>query len=136
MNKYLIFSGMILILLSVFAANNLANIPTGAMVYKGECTLIVDDGRNVYEQQVQLKNSSAFDVLKSMFEVEYDAGEYGVFIKGIKTENWTRQTTDYFWMYFVNGKLADVAADKYAVKPGDTIKFAYMSSADAMKFFG
>ena len=134
-NRDLLLLSVFLIISSVFLARTLIKPPTGAAVYGETCTLIVKDGLSEYKYEVEIRNSTAFDVLKSKFDVAYSESDYGVFITGIKTYDWVNGTSDYYWMYFVNGKLAQVAADKYFVQKGDNITFEYMSSEQAMNYF-
>ena len=79
-----------------------------------------------------LKNESktAFDILlaaqnRPCYNLNYNISKYGAFITsicGVKNNN----TANYYWMFFVNGKLSPVGVSSYDVKPNDVIKMQYM----------
>ena len=121
---------------SLLLANKLISSPTGAATFNEKCNLLVSDGISEYSFEVILENSTAFDVLKKKFDVEYTESEYGVFIIGIKTPyDWINQDSEHFWMWFINGELAEVSADYYYAQKGDNITFKYLSSEESMAYF-
>lgn len=66
------------------------------------------DGKTVLElleaaHRVEKKNSSAGGFVES--------------IDGVKNRR------DQFWLYYVNGKMPDVASDRYRTRAGDTIEW-------------
>lgn len=74
---------------------------------------------------------TAFDLLKER------AGESGLALKtktydiGILIEAIGEKKNGdggFYWMYYVNGELPMVAADKYELKPGDKVEFKFEKS--------
>ncbi|MCL4382460.1 MAG: DUF4430 domain-containing protein [Patescibacteria group bacterium] len=49
--------------------------------------------------------------------------DFGVFVEGI---GGVENTKEKAWIYFINGKSAEVAADKYELKNGDIIEWKYI----------
>ena len=70
---------------------------------------------------------TAFDVLKFYSKEhgvvlkvkEYD---FGMFVEGIGDKMGDKNN---FWLYYVNGKLANASADNTEVEAGDIIKFEF-----------
>ena len=75
-----------------------------AIAYDGE------DGQN------------ALDLLKSKAEIQTQDSSIGVFVISI---NGISNSEDHFWMFYVNGELAQVSADQYTTKNGDKIEWRY-----------
>jgi len=71
--------------------------------------------------------------LNSITTVEYK--EYAGTGKMITSINGIAQNSSYSWMFFVDGKLASVAADKYELTKDSSFTFKYMSSKEALKYF-
>lgn len=71
-------------------------------------------------QGVEGKN--ALELLQKEHQVNFQTSDFGVFVTEI---DGIKNTEDTFWMYYVNEKLAEVAADKYATKEGDKIEWKY-----------
>lgn len=65
---------------------------------------------------------SVFDILKSKYQVDSSDSSFGVMINSI---NGLASTDKEFWLYSVNGKPAEVAADKYITNNGDQIVWEY-----------
>jgi len=68
------------------------------------------------------EGKSAYEILKSKYEVEATEGSFGVMVSSI---NGLKATTTEFWLYSVNGTQPDVAADKYQTHAGDKITWDY-----------
>lgn len=75
-----------------------------AIAYNGE------DGKN------------ALDLLKSKAEIQTQDSSIGVFVISI---NGISNSEDHFWMFYVNGELAQVSADQYTTKNDDKIEWRY-----------
>jgi heme/copper-type cytochrome/quinol oxidase subunit 2 len=50
--------------------------------------------------------------------------DFGVFVEAIAGKENTKDKT---WIYFVNGKSGEVAADKYTLKQNDTVEWNYIT---------
>jgi biopolymer transport protein ExbD len=82
---------------------------------------------NTYEYNFT-DNKSAFDILKDTavkenIPLETQQYDFGVFIKSIGEKE---STTDKAWIYFINGKSGQVAADKYELKSTDSVEWKYI----------
>ena len=76
--------------------------------------------------------TTVFDVLNSIATVEYQG--YAGMGKMVTSIDSIAQNSSYSWMYFVDDKLASVAADKYALTKDSSFTFKYMSSEEAMGY--
>lgn len=63
---------------------------------------------------------SVFAQTRARFSVELDSSAMGVFVKSIDGATNTRTA---YWLYFVNTKPAQEAADRFLPRPGDTIEW-------------
>jgi hypothetical protein len=71
-----------------------------------------------------VESRTAYDLLKEKYKVEVDQSSFGVMVRSI---NGLKNSDKEFWLYSVNDKQPDVAADKYITKIGDKIKWEYKS---------
>ena len=68
------------------------------------------------------EGKTVYDILKSKHQIEEDKASFGVMIKSI---DGVKSTDKEFWTFSVNGKPAEVAADKFATHTGDKIVWEY-----------
>ena len=67
------------------------------------------------------EGENALDLLRANHNVETeDFGSMGQFVSKIDS---VPALTNFFWAFYVNGKMADVSADKYITKQGDFIEW-------------
>jgi len=78
--------------------------------YKWEGTKTVFDALVAIAQQEDIK-------------IETQQYDFGVFVKNI---NGRENTAEKAWIYFVNGKAGQVAADKYELSPNDVVEWKYI----------
>ena len=67
--------------------------------------------------------TTAYDVIRYIDkEVEVKKYDFGIMVTKIgRFENSKTES----WLYFVNGKMGEVAADKYILKEGDKVEWRY-----------
>lgn len=68
---------------------------------------------------------NALEILKEKHQVSSSSSDFGAFVTAI---DGTTNTSDTFWMFYINGKSASVASDKYVTKAGDQIEWKYEKS--------
>jgi hypothetical protein len=94
----------------------------------------INFGTSEKTKTIDVQNgTTVFDVLNSIVKVEYK--EYAGTGKMITSIDGVAQNSSYSWMYFVDDKLAPVAADKYALTKDSSFSFNYMSNEEAMKYW-
>ncbi|SDL65156.1 DUF4430 domain-containing protein [Sediminibacillus halophilus] len=83
-------------------------------------TISEDEGENVIaEKEVEIEDGAILlDVMKENFEVEESDG----FITSIEGVSQNEEEGKY-WMYSVNGEMAEVGANEYELNPDDEITF-------------
>lgn len=96
---------------------------------------VVNQGKSKQTQQeaeqvktisyVGVEGKTALELLATEHQVDYQTSEFGAFVSEI---DGIKNTSDTFWMFYVNGNLAEVSADKYATKAGDKIEWKYEKS--------
>lgn len=94
---------------------------------------IIDDGKDSPKNyEIEIKEEiTAFDLLKKVseeasFKIKTSQYEYGIFIEAIGgVEN---GQDGKYWLYYLNGQMPSVAADKQLVKPGDRLEFRFEES--------
>jgi hypothetical protein len=96
-------------------------------------SLVIDDGEGMPKNfEVQFyKGITAFDLLKKKAEelnmvLKTKTYDIGIFIEAIGDKE--NGQDGKYWMYYVNGVLPMVAADKKEIKPGDKIEFRFEKS--------
>lgn len=95
----------------------------------GKVSIVV---RNEIENIVLINTSvefsageTVFDALSKVARVEYNFYPgLGKFVTSIDN---LRQTEAAWWLYYVNGTLASIAADRYGLMDGDNILWKYTS---------
>jgi hypothetical protein len=97
--------------------------------------LLVNDSKTqtTYDKDLPV-GSTAFDLLEQSsqtnnFSLSYQQSQMGVFvdeIAGVKNDN----SANKFWLYKVNGKLANVGASSYKIKDGDVVEWYYGTVTD------
>lgn len=69
-----------------------------------------------------VEGKSALELLKANATVETQSFDFGEMVTSV---NGIPSTSDYFWLYYVNGEPAQVGADTYITKSTDTIEWRY-----------
>lgn len=143
--KLIIYLAVILILSGVlflfyynnssFQSQNQNQEQAVNQIVNKEVTLSIDDGGGQEAKVFNLEfkeGMTAFDSLKQKtaekgLKLETKAYDIGILIEnigGVKNgENGK------YWMYYVNGKSAAVASDKYQLKAGDKVEFKFEKSS-------
>lgn len=91
-----------------------------------EGTVSVDfgDGKIISDK---VSAQTAYDALGTLAQnkgivIEVKEYDFGRIIEKVDEK---KNSKEYAWMYFVNGKLGEVAADKYTISTGDKIEWRY-----------
>lgn len=100
---------------------------------KKEVVLVIDDGEKepkTFETEFN-QGMTAFGLLKEKVEelgliLRTKTYDIGVLIEAIGDKE--NGQDGKYWMYYVNGEMPMVAADKKEVKPGDKIEFKFEKS--------
>lgn len=73
------------------------------------------------------KNTTVFDLLLLVAEVEFSTSEWGVFIEAINGVKNNVTIVNHWWVYYVNNftELAPVGADAYYLHAGDIVLWVY-----------
>ncbi len=108
-----------------------AGLPGQEEVEK-EVVLVIDDGIQPKTFAVEFREGmTAFDLLKNKAEesnlvLKTKTYDIGIMIEAIG-EKENGQDGKY-WLYYVNGEMASVSADKKEIKSGDKIEFKFEKS--------
>ncbi len=100
---------------------------------KKEVVLVIDDGESPKTFETEFREKmTAFDLLKSAAErlnltLKTKTYDIGVMIESIG-EKENGQDGKY-WLYYVNGEMPMVAADKKEIKSGDKVEFKFEKSS-------
>ncbi len=100
---------------------------------KQEVVLVIDDGEEspkTFEVKVE-EEMTTFDLLKSKTEelnivLETKTYDFGVLIEAIGDKK--NGEDGKYWMYYVNGEMPVVAADKKEIRLGDKVEFKFEKS--------
>ena len=100
---------------------------------KREVVLVVDDGEGspkTFEAKFEA-GMTAFDLLKkitgeSNIILKTKSYDIGVMIEAIGDKK--NGESEKYWLYYVNGEMPQVAADKKEIKVGDKVEFKFEKS--------
>lgn len=139
MKKNILFGIIILAILGGIIALNLDifSLPKGEiekshLEIKEEVSLTINWGENRETFKSEFKEGmTAFDLLKektqeSELRLEAKTSEVGIFIEAIGDKE--NGQDGKYWLYYVNGELPMVSADKKEISPGDKIEFKFEES--------
>jgi len=124
------------VILSAFNAPKFIDFPaqqTSQVSQPGieSAVLLIDYGENnvsTYSLDVE-DDTTAFSLLvkvtqKENISLETKEYDFGVFVESI---NGVVGTSEMAWIYFVNGRSGQIAADQQKVSPGDTVEWRYIA---------
>jgi len=131
--RYLV-SGLLIVIMASLAINLYLTFTSEKYSEKIKINATINFGTSEKTKIIEVQNSTTvFDVLNSIATVEYK--EYTGTGKMITSIDGFVQNSSYSWMYFVDDKMASVAADKYALTKDSSFIFKYMSNEEALKYF-
>ena len=99
---------------------------TVAPVLKPTITIKTENEKFINEATVSAQTAyEALQILTNQQQVTIKSKQYdfGVFVEGIGGVENTKEKS---WIYFVNGKSPEVAADKANLKEGDKVEWKYI----------
>jgi hypothetical protein len=82
------------------------------------------------ETLTQVSGTTAFVALVGAAEIEYET--YAGMGAMVTVINSIGGSTDYYWMYYVNGEMPSVGADAYELVDGDSVEWKYTALDAAM----
>ena len=65
---------------------------------------------------------SVLEILKAVHEVQHSSSAMGTFVQGIDS---VRNIGTHFWVYSINGVMANESCDKRLTKTGDIIRWHF-----------
>lgn len=108
----------------------LASFSTPTLLPENKVSLIIDNGTaSPKDFTIEINQElTAFDLLKritkeSGIELTTKSYSVGIFIEAIGDKK--NGDEGKYWLYYVNGEMPSVAADKKQIKPGDKIEFKF-----------
>lgn len=100
---------------------------------KKEAVLVIDSGDGLPQTfQVEFQEGmTAFDLLRNKTEelniaLKTKTYDIGIFIEAVGNKE--NGQDGKYWMYYVNGEMPMVAADKKEIKAGDKVEFKFEKS--------
>lgn len=98
-----------------------------------EVVLIIDDGQSIRDFEMNFREgTTAFGLLEEKIKeldinLETKSYDMGIFIEAIgESKNGEDQK---YWLYYVNGEMPMVSADKKELKAGDRVEFKFEKSS-------
>ena len=122
--KFLFLFVIILILGLVFwEKEKKTNSFDGKVVIQNqsEQTLDLEKQFNIFLIAV-IDGQTAYDLLKTQYQVLIKEYDLGIFIEGI---NDLKNTDQYYWAFYLNDEYAQKGADQTILNKGDKIEFRY-----------
>ena len=97
------------------------DIPSGT----GKVTLEITSFGSTETNTYDFTNLTALQLLEEHNSVNVTNSKFGAFVNCI---NSVCSGNNFYWIYYINGKSADVGAGSYWVKNDDSIEFMYEKS--------
>lgn len=102
-----------------------AGLPTAALKKDNQSVLI--DFGDGYKLSDYVEAQTAYDALTKLAKnkkitVETTNYKFGIMVNKIGEK---KNSNDRSWIYYVNGKTAPIAGDRYILNPGDKIEWKY-----------
>lgn len=103
-------------------------LPTLEISSKSEESITVDvDFNDGNKLSGEVEAGSVYEALerlakKNGIKVEAKQYKYGLLVEKIGQK---QNSKDFFWSYSVNGKVGNIACDRYLVYPGDRVEWKY-----------
>ena len=96
--------------------------------------MTIDFGPSVKSRMLMVDNgTTVFNVLNSSFSVDYkEFAGMGVMVTAIDS---VAQNTTHYWLYFVDGRIAGVATDKFILQKDSAVEFKFLKSDIALSYF-
>lgn len=100
-----------------------------------DVALKINTGEDSYKYSKKAEEGiSVFDLMKKISEEEgfsfkYQESDLGAFveeIKGVKNDT----SSNMYWMFYINDKMAEVGASQYVLKDNDTVEWKYEDASD------
>lgn len=105
------------------AENNAISILPTQQIQEKKVDFVIDFGSGAPATYSGVLALTAYDVLKnSPYEVVVKQYDFGIMVTSIKGMENTKERA---WMYSVNGKHGETAADKYVLHEGDRIEWKF-----------
>lgn len=122
----------------VFKASEFSPVqPSGVSEKKIEVMRVaIDFGGGSFVDVIKefADGTTAFSILKDMagersiaLDVD-DSYDFGVFVRAIGDKK--NGDDKKYWQYWVNGKYAMIASDKYVLKPGDFVEWKFIKQQE------
>lgn len=134
--KYLVLIALILLVAGFgfyFYSNtktSQSNLPVNVEEKNINFKLVINTGENKYEfSGIAKEDETVFDALKKIssvnnFSLIYKESDLGAFIEeiyGVKNDT----AANKYWMFKINGQLANEGASTYKIKDNDNIEWYY-----------
>lgn len=92
-------------------------------------SIVLDNTAPIDYSEDFREGATAFSILSDagqskLIKLETKQYDFGVFVESI---NGFKSASKKSWIYFVNGKSGNIAADKYVLMPGDKVEWKYIT---------
>lgn len=111
---------IVLIILVGMAANSLGKHNENKKTEEAQIETEIAGAQAITYEGVD--GQTALDLLRKNSEIKTEDSSLGAFVISI---NGTDNTNERYWMFYVDGKLAPIAADQYKTKSGEKIEWRY-----------
>lgn len=98
--------------------------PSKSSVQPITVVLVFDENR---KEEAVVEAGTVYEALERVtaqrgMTIEKKNYDFGMMVTGVGE---SKNTKDYAWLYYVNGKGGEVAADRYVLKPQDRVEWRY-----------
>ena len=95
--------------------------------------LIEANGEETSQSISVPKGTNALEAMKMLADVNYSTSAFGAFVTSI---NGIANTSDSYWLFWIEGKFAEKAIDAYAINKDTVVIWRFLNAEESKKFWG
>ena len=95
--------------------------------------LIEANGEETSQRISVPKGTNALEAMKMLADVNYSTSAFGAFVTSI---NGIANTSDSYWLFWIEGKFAEKAIDAYSINGDTVVIWRFLDAEESKKFWG
>ena len=132
-SKSLVILGIILMAL-VLTSGCIKQSEDPLSLEKVNFQLLIEANGEETSQSISVpKGTNALEAMKMLADVNYSTSAFGAFVTSI---NGIANTSDSYWLFWIEGKFAEKAIDAYSINGDTVVIWRFLDAEESKKFWG
>ncbi|MFH1751058.1 MAG: DUF4430 domain-containing protein [Candidatus Micrarchaeota archaeon] len=115
---------LLVLLLTGCTSQNATQTQTSEKSVAVNITIFDGEGEQTLLREIE-PGGSALEALMQVAEVDYKQYPFGAYVFGINGLRENTRNSGKYWQYYVNGKIAMVAMDRFKIRSDTDLEFRY-----------